>query len=276
MRFADVAAVAVYPVPDPRTGDEVMAALELLPGRQFDPDAFGAFLVAQRDLGTKWVPAFLRVTDSLPHDGERQGDQGVRSAVTVGGGPRTPSTGAGPARPGTPRATSVMAPATWPPACAELDAHGRSGSGGRLSPSRRPGRRSDRGRLDRLDAFLQRHRATALASATYAKWNDDSAGRLANLVAYSAFLAVFPLLLVLLTLAEVLLVGHKAVQQEVIDAALRQFPEIGTELAAHVNGLTGKNTVFLAVVLVWLVYGCLRLSRNAQTMMATVWAGPPG
>jgi len=66
VRFADVAAVAVYPVPDPRTGDEVMAALELLPGRVFDPDAFGAFLVEQRDLGTKWTPAFLRVTAALP------------------------------------------------------------------------------------------------------------------------------------------------------------------------------------------------------------------
>jgi YihY family inner membrane protein len=126
-------------------------------------------------------------------------------------------------------------------------------------------------RLDRLDAFLQRHPATTLATATLAKWSDDSAGRLANLVAYSAFLAVFPLLLVLLTLAEVLLADHKAAQREVIDAALRQFPEIGTELAAHVNGLTGKNAVFLAVVIVWLIYGCLRLSRNAQTLMATVW-----
>jgi fatty-acyl-CoA synthase len=66
VRFADVAAVAVYPVPDPRTGDQVMAALELLPGRAFDPDAFGMFLIAQSDLGTKWVPSFLRVTTGLP------------------------------------------------------------------------------------------------------------------------------------------------------------------------------------------------------------------
>jgi fatty-acyl-CoA synthase len=66
VRFADVAAVAVYPVPHPRTGDEVMAALELLPGRVFDPDAFGAFLVEQGDLGTKWTPTFLRVTAALP------------------------------------------------------------------------------------------------------------------------------------------------------------------------------------------------------------------
>ena len=66
VRFADVATVAVYPVPDPRSGDQVMAALELLPGPHFDPDAFARFLDAQADLGTKWVPAFLRVTAALP------------------------------------------------------------------------------------------------------------------------------------------------------------------------------------------------------------------
>jgi fatty-acyl-CoA synthase len=66
VRFADIAAVAVYPVPDPRTGDQVMAALELLPGHTFDPGAFADFLAAQDDLGTKWVPTFLRVTDALP------------------------------------------------------------------------------------------------------------------------------------------------------------------------------------------------------------------
>jgi fatty-acyl-CoA synthase len=66
VRFADVAAVAVYPVPDPRTGDQVMAALELLPGHAFDPGAFSGFLAAQPDLGTKWSPVYLRVTDVLP------------------------------------------------------------------------------------------------------------------------------------------------------------------------------------------------------------------
>jgi fatty-acyl-CoA synthase len=66
VRFPEVAAVAVYGVPDPRSGDQVMAALELLPGAEFDPEAFGRFLVEQGDLGTKWVPTYLRVTRALP------------------------------------------------------------------------------------------------------------------------------------------------------------------------------------------------------------------
>jgi fatty-acyl-CoA synthase len=65
-RFDGVTGVAVYPVPDSRTGDQVMAALELKPGMTFDPDAFTSFLAAQSDLGTKWAPRFVRVVSSLP------------------------------------------------------------------------------------------------------------------------------------------------------------------------------------------------------------------
>ena len=66
VRYGDAATVVVYPVPDPRSGDQVMAAVELLPGRSFDGAAFAAFLAAQDDLGTKWAPAFVRVTGALP------------------------------------------------------------------------------------------------------------------------------------------------------------------------------------------------------------------
>lgn len=68
-RHPDVAAVAVYGVPDPVTGDRVMAALELRPGRRFDPAGFAAFLAAQRDLGTKWAPTFVRIVPAMPLTG---------------------------------------------------------------------------------------------------------------------------------------------------------------------------------------------------------------
>jgi fatty-acyl-CoA synthase len=66
VRFDDAAAVAVYSVPDPRSGDQVMAAFEMLPGREFDPTRFVRFLGDQPDLGTKWTPAFVRITTGLP------------------------------------------------------------------------------------------------------------------------------------------------------------------------------------------------------------------
>ncbi len=74
-RFEGVTGVAVYPVPDSRTGDQVMAALELEEGSSFDPDAFGRFLAAQRDLGTKWAPRFVRVVRTLPVTGTNKTDK---------------------------------------------------------------------------------------------------------------------------------------------------------------------------------------------------------
>jgi fatty-acyl-CoA synthase len=65
-RFEGASGVAVYPVPDPSTGDQVMAALELEAGVKFDPDTFTAFLADQEDLGTKWAPRYVRVVPALP------------------------------------------------------------------------------------------------------------------------------------------------------------------------------------------------------------------
>ncbi len=74
-RFPGVVTAAVYPVPDPRTGDQVMATLEMAPDAVFDPVAFAAFLAAQEDLGTKWAPRFVRVVEHIPLTGTNKVDK---------------------------------------------------------------------------------------------------------------------------------------------------------------------------------------------------------
>ncbi|MGO9027150.1 MAG: AMP-binding protein [Acidimicrobiales bacterium] len=65
-RYPAAVMVAVYPVPDPRTGDQVMATVELAAGAAFDPEEFHRFVAAQPDLGTKWMPRFVRITTDMP------------------------------------------------------------------------------------------------------------------------------------------------------------------------------------------------------------------
>jgi fatty-acyl-CoA synthase len=65
-RHPDVVMAAVYATPDPRTGDEVMCALELRPGTVFDAAGLGEFLAVQADLGTKWAPRFVRIVEAMP------------------------------------------------------------------------------------------------------------------------------------------------------------------------------------------------------------------
>ncbi|MDX3669130.1 long-chain-fatty-acid--CoA ligase [Streptomyces europaeiscabiei] len=61
-RYEGAEAVAVYAVPDPVAGDQVMATI----AGAFDPDGFAEFLVSQPDLGTKMTPRFVRVVPSMP------------------------------------------------------------------------------------------------------------------------------------------------------------------------------------------------------------------
>jgi len=65
-RFDPVRVAAVYAVPDPRTGDQVMATLELDENAEFEAEAFVAFLSGQADLGTKWAPRLLRLCRKVP------------------------------------------------------------------------------------------------------------------------------------------------------------------------------------------------------------------
>ncbi|WP_406338607.1 AMP-binding protein [Streptomyces sp. NBC_00649] len=68
-RYVHAAAVAVYGVPDPVAGDQVMATLALRgtdPAGPFDPLVFAEFLLSQTDLGTKMAPRFVRIVERMP------------------------------------------------------------------------------------------------------------------------------------------------------------------------------------------------------------------
>lgn len=65
-RHPQVVLAAVYPAPDERTGDQVMATLQVADPRHFDPGEFAQFLEDQPDLGTKWAPKYVRIVTDVP------------------------------------------------------------------------------------------------------------------------------------------------------------------------------------------------------------------
>jgi len=66
LRHPDVLEAAVYGIPAPDVGDQVMAALILTSGATFDVDEFRDFLAAQPDLGPKQWPSLVRISAELP------------------------------------------------------------------------------------------------------------------------------------------------------------------------------------------------------------------
>ncbi|MCV7047486.1 AMP-binding protein [Mycobacterium frederiksbergense] len=71
-RHPRVIAAGVFAVPDPRSGDQVMAAIEVAHPDRFDAGEFAAFLAGREDLGAKGTPRLLRVSDNLPVTGSNK------------------------------------------------------------------------------------------------------------------------------------------------------------------------------------------------------------
>jgi fatty-acyl-CoA synthase len=72
-RHPMIRGAAVYAVPDPDGGDAVMAALEWEgDATTFDSLDFESFLAQQPDLGSKWVPRFVRIVSQLPLTGSNK------------------------------------------------------------------------------------------------------------------------------------------------------------------------------------------------------------
>ena len=67
-----IISAGVYAVPDPRSGDQVMGAVEVADPDSFDAAAFAGYLADQPDLGRKGFPRFLRISAGLPVTGSNK------------------------------------------------------------------------------------------------------------------------------------------------------------------------------------------------------------
>jgi YihY family inner membrane protein len=124
-----------------------------------------------------------------------------------------------------------------------------------------------------IDRLQQRHRPAAVAVAVVRKFGDDQAGVLATSLAYSGFVAVFPLLLLLVTVLGFVLGGSEAAQDAVLRSALVEFPIVGDQLVRSLHPLRGSG-VALAVGIGGLAWGGLGVTQVAQHAMAEIWNVP--
>ena len=65
----EVIVAVAYGVPDPDAGDQVMVAIVLRPGAEFDPAGLARWLDEDAGIGPKWRPRFVRIADELPTTG---------------------------------------------------------------------------------------------------------------------------------------------------------------------------------------------------------------
>jgi YihY family inner membrane protein len=126
----------------------------------------------------------------------------------------------------------------------------------------------------RVDAFQQRHGPFAFLFGIMKKFGDDNAGSLVSNIAYSAFLSVFPLLLVLVTVLGLVLSGHPGLRESVLHSTFADFPIVGRQLGNNIHPLHRSSVLGIAIGLVGLVWGSTGLSQAGLFAMSQVWNLP--
>src|SRR6266568_2748235 len=128
--------------------------------------------------------------------------------------------------------------------------------------------------IRRVDRAQQRHRASAFVVGVVKKYGDDNGGTLAASLAHSAFVSVFPLLLILVTVLGFVAADNPALRHDVLHTVARQFPLIGDQLAGNVHVLRRSSKIGLIVGLLGLIWGATGLAQAGLFTMEQVWNLP--
>jgi membrane protein len=122
-----------------------------------------------------------------------------------------------------------------------------------------------------VDALQQRHAWLALPVAVWKKFGDDQAGNLASLIAYSALVGIFPLLLVLFTVLNIV-ARYNPELTKTVESAVKDYPVIGPY--AQQVGHLHQTGIALAVGLIATFIGALGVANSLQNALNSAWEIP--
>ena len=122
-----------------------------------------------------------------------------------------------------------------------------------------------------LDRWQRRTPGAGVPYAVVKKFGDDNANLVAVALAWYGFTAIFPMLLVVVTLLE--FIGKQSLGTGIVNT-LHEFPIVGSSFDPKGPSALHGSGLGLAVGLLGLVYGAQGVTQTAQQAMATVWNIP--
>ena len=128
--------------------------------------------------------------------------------------------------------------------------------------------------IRRLDATQQRFTPAAFVFGVVKKTGDDNGGALVSNLAYSGFVSLFPLLLVLATVLGLTASLDAGFRHDVLTAVANQVPLIGKQLTEKIHVLRRSSVIGLIVGLAGLVWGASGLAQAGLFTMEQVWNLP--
>jgi YihY family inner membrane protein len=131
--------------------------------------------------------------------------------------------------------------------------------------------------LRKVDATQRRFTPTAFVFGVIKKYGDDNGGVLASNLAYSSFVSLFPLLLILVTILGLIAAHDPSFRESAVkDAVANQIPLLGQALTSNVDTahLQNSSKIGLIVGLLVLIYGVTGLAQAGLFTMEQVWNLP--
>jgi uncharacterized BrkB/YihY/UPF0761 family membrane protein len=123
-----------------------------------------------------------------------------------------------------------------------------------------------------VDKWQRRHRTPAVGYGVIKKFGDDHANLLVVALGWYGFTAIYPLLLVVITVFGY--IGAASLGSGIVKT-LHQFPVIGSQFNPGQGGSELHGSVFgLVIGVAGLLYGAQGVTQTAQQAMARVWNVP--
>lgn len=124
----------------------------------------------------------------------------------------------------------------------------------------------------KVDTWQQAHSSIGFVYAVIKKYGEDDAGYKAALLTYYAFLALFPLLLVLTTVATIIAGRNEQLRETILGGLTSYFPAFGEQLATI--GTIEKSGIALAIGILFSLYGARGVADAFRTGVNKIWHVP--
>lgn len=124
-----------------------------------------------------------------------------------------------------------------------------------------------------LDKFQQRYEPAGFSYAVIKKYGEDQAAYQCALITYYGFLSLFPLLLVLTSVLQIVLKNHEALHHKIVNGLIQYFPVVGNEIESSLHS-PHKSGLALIIGLLLILYGARGGADAFRNAMDRLWQIP--
>lgn len=128
--------------------------------------------------------------------------------------------------------------------------------------------------LHRINQFQENHSYIGFPYALIKKYGEDEGGYQSALITYYGFLSLFPLLIVLTSVLQLVLRRNPALRDKILQSAIDYFPVIGKQLEQSISGGVKGTGVALVIGIVLTLFGARGVADAFRNALNSIWQIP--